>query len=102
MHMNHHKKIMSLSIIVSEIEGGGALRDFFLSIYSVYIFLQVALRIRPISTKESREGCQTALELIPNEPQVMIANSNKCFTYDYAFDGESEQVQIYSQERYAI
>jgi len=59
--------------------------------------VKVALRIRPISTKESREGCQTALELIPNEPQVMIANSNKCFTYDYAFDGESEQVQIYSQ-----
>ena len=70
--------------------------------YLSFQYLQVALRIRPISTKESREGCQTALELIPNEPQVLIANSNKCFTYDYAFDGESEQVQIYSQERYTI
>ena len=64
--------------------------DYTLSIYTP----QVALRIRPISTKESREGCQTALELVENEPQVLIANSNKSWTYDHAYDGDTEQVQV--------
>jgi len=59
--------------------------------------VKVALRIRPISTKESREGCQTALELVENEPQVLIANSNKSWTYDHAYDGDTEQVQVYSE-----
>ena len=29
--------------------------------------------------------------------KVVIANSNKCWTYDYAYDGDSEQVQLYTQ-----
>ena len=49
--------------------------------------VKVALRIRPQSAKETREGCQTALELVENEPQVRDSNSNKCWTYDYAYDG---------------
>ena len=34
--------------------------------------VKVAVRIRPISKKEKNEGCQTALEVVDNEPQVTI------------------------------
>jgi len=55
------------------------------------------LRIRPLVAKETREGCQAALELVPNEPQVLIGNTNKCFTYDFAYDGETEQAVVYQE-----
>ena len=32
--------------------------------------VRVAVRIRPINKKEKNEGCQTALEVVENEPQV--------------------------------
>ena len=35
--------------------------------------VKVAVRIRPISKKEKNEGCQTALEVVENEPQVRIS-----------------------------
>ena len=34
--------------------------------------VKVAVRIRPISKKETNEGCQTALELVDGEPQVLF------------------------------
>ena len=34
------------------------------------------MRIRPLVAKETREGCQAALELVPNEPQVI--KKKKC------------------------
>ena len=43
---------------------------------SCQTLFQVALRIRPLVPKELREGCQPALELVPNEPQV---NRNRFF-----------------------
>ena len=35
--------------------------------------VKVAVRIRPISKKEKNEGCQTALEVVENEPQVRLS-----------------------------
>ena len=32
--------------------------------------VKVAVRIRPLSKKENNEGCQTAVEVVENEPQV--------------------------------
>ena len=32
--------------------------------------VRVAVRIRPINRKETNEGCQIALEVVENEPQV--------------------------------
>ncbi|XP_023322864.1 chromosome-associated kinesin KIF4 [Eurytemora carolleeae] len=59
--------------------------------------VKVALRIRPLVSKETREGCQVALEKVENEPQVHILNTNKCFTYDYAYGDESEQEHVYQE-----
>jgi len=50
-----------------------------------------------LNSHEGREGCPSALELIENEPQVHILNSNKAFTYDFAFSVESEQEQVYEE-----
>ena len=32
--------------------------------------VRVAVRIRPINRKENNEGCQIALDVVENEPQV--------------------------------
>ena len=47
--------------------------------------VRVAIRIRPLSEKEETAGCQDILGLVPNRPQVTIKNSDKAFTYDYAY-----------------
>ena len=37
--------------------------------------VKVAVRIRPLSKKESNEGCQTVVEVVENEPQVQSSRS---------------------------
>jgi len=58
--------------------------------------VKVAVRIRPISKKEANEGCQTALEVVEGEPQVLISNTEKSFTYDFALGGSSGNEELYS------
>jgi len=58
--------------------------------------VRVAVRIRPINKKEKNEGCQTALEVVENEPQVHIPNTEKSFTYDYALGKDSTNEELYS------
>jgi len=58
--------------------------------------VKVAVRIRPISKKEKNEGCQTALEVVENEPQVYIPNTEKSFTYDFALGGQSTNEELYT------
>ncbi|XP_002736756.1 chromosome-associated kinesin KIF4A-like [Saccoglossus kowalevskii] len=58
--------------------------------------VRVALRCRPLITKELTEGCQKCLIFVPNEPQVIIGN-NKSFTYDYVFDPDSKQSAVYEK-----
>ena len=29
--------------------------------------------------------------------KVLIGNTNKCFTYDFAYDGETEQAVVYQE-----
>jgi len=59
--------------------------------------VKVALRIRPLVSKETREGCMRALELMKNEPQVHLLNTQKSFTFDYGYDDESDQMQVYQE-----
>lgn len=57
--------------------------------------IRVALRIRPQMPREISEGASTCIT-IPDKstPQVLLDN-DKAFTYDYAFDVDSTQNQIY-------
>eukprot|EP00092_Neocalanus_flemingeri_P020290 GFUD01021979.1.p1 GENE.GFUD01021979.1~~GFUD01021979.1.p1 ORF type:complete len:1250 (+),score=420.04 GFUD01021979.1:230-3979(+) len=58
--------------------------------------VKVAVRIRPLNRKENNEGCQTALEVVENEPQVFIPNTEKSFTYDYALGKDSTNEELYT------
>ncbi|XP_042121155.1 kinesin-like protein KIF21A isoform X14 [Peromyscus maniculatus bairdii] len=54
------------------------------------------LRIRPQLAKEKIEGCHICTSVTPGEPQVFLGK-DKAFTFDYVFDIDSQQEQIYTQ-----
>ncbi|XP_061778642.1 kinesin-like protein KIF21B isoform X4 [Nerophis ophidion] len=56
--------------------------------------VKVALRIRPQMAKEKIEGCHMCTLVTPGEPQVLLGK-DKAFTYDFVFDVDSEQQNIY-------
>ncbi|CAH1777611.1 unnamed protein product [Owenia fusiformis] len=58
--------------------------------------VKVAVRCRPLITKETVEGCQPCLTFIPGEPQVQ-AGKNRAFTYDFVFSPNQDQEVIYSK-----
>ncbi|XP_038172731.1 chromosome-associated kinesin KIF4A [Arvicola amphibius] len=57
--------------------------------------VKVALRCRPLVSKEISEGCQTCLSFVPGEPQVVVGN-DKSFTYDFVFDPSTEQEEVFN------
>ncbi|KAM3868664.1 kinesin family member 4 [Diretmus argenteus] len=57
--------------------------------------VRVALRCRPLVSKEINEGCQCCLTFVPGEPQVIVG-MEKGFTYDYVFDPAAEQEEVFS------
>ncbi|KAE8616161.1 hypothetical protein XENTR_v10008734 [Xenopus tropicalis] len=58
--------------------------------------VRVALRIRPQLAKEKIEGCHICTSVTPGEPQVVLGK-DKAFTFDYVFDIDSRQEEIYMQ-----
>uniref|UniRef100_A0A8C7KPH2 Kinesin family member 4 n=1 Tax=Oncorhynchus kisutch TaxID=8019 RepID=A0A8C7KPH2_ONCKI len=63
--------------------------------YDKSIPVRVALRCRPLVTKEINEGCQTCLTFVPGDPQVIVG-IEKAFTYDYVFDPTTEQEEVFN------
>ncbi|XP_067288178.1 kinesin-like protein KIF21B isoform X1 [Pseudorasbora parva] len=57
--------------------------------------VKVSLRIRPQMAKEKIEGCHICTLVTPGEPQVLLGK-DKAFTYDFVFDLDAQQHQIYS------
>ncbi|CAH6780270.1 Kif4a [Phodopus roborovskii] len=57
--------------------------------------VRVALRCRPLVSKEINEGCQTCLSFVPGEPQVIVG-TDKSFTYDFVFDPSTEQEEVFN------
>ncbi|KAI9025980.1 hypothetical protein CLU79DRAFT_743991 [Phycomyces nitens] len=58
--------------------------------------VRVALRVRPLTQKERLSNCSECLAFIPDEPQILIG-TDKSFTYDYVFDSNINQTQVYSK-----
>ncbi|XP_049327736.1 kinesin-like protein KIF21B isoform X2 [Astyanax mexicanus] len=56
--------------------------------------VKVSLRIRPQMAKEKIEGCHICTSVTPGEPQVLLGK-DKAFTYDFVFDIDAHQQQIY-------
>lgn len=57
--------------------------------------LSTLCRIRPQLSKEKIEGCHICTSVTPGEPQVLLGK-DKAFTYDFVFDLDTWQEQIYS------
>ncbi|XP_061488488.1 kinesin-like protein KIF21B isoform X5 [Rhineura floridana] len=57
--------------------------------------VKVAVRIRPQMPKEKIEGCHICTSVTPREPQVLLGK-DKAFTYDFVFDLDTWQEQIYT------
>lgn len=55
----------------------------------------VTRRIRPQLSKEKIEGCHICTSVTPGEPQVLLGK-DKAFTYDFVFDLDTWQEQIYA------
>uniref|UniRef100_A0A8K9X2R3 Kinesin family member 21B n=1 Tax=Oncorhynchus mykiss TaxID=8022 RepID=A0A8K9X2R3_ONCMY len=53
------------------------------------------IEIRPQMVKEKIEGCHVCTLVTPGEPQVLLGK-DKAFTYDFVFDIDSAQKQIYA------
>uniref|UniRef100_A0A8C0EI98 Kinesin motor domain-containing protein n=1 Tax=Bubo bubo TaxID=30461 RepID=A0A8C0EI98_BUBBB len=56
---------------------------------------EVLLVIRPQLSKEKIEGCHICTSVTPGEPQVLLGK-DKAFTYDFVFDLDTWQEQIYT------
>nr|XP_009664240.1 PREDICTED: kinesin-like protein KIF21A isoform X3 [Struthio camelus australis] len=54
------------------------------------------VRIRPQLAKEKIEGCHICTSVTPGEPQVFLGK-DKAFTFDYVFNIDSQQEEIYIQ-----
>ncbi|XP_037942329.1 chromosome-associated kinesin KIF4-like, partial [Teleopsis dalmanni] len=58
--------------------------------------VRVALRVRPLVHTEIERGCQVAVKrTAPGEQQVAV-NKNDLFTFNYVFDQDSTQEEVYS------
>ncbi|XP_024900401.1 kinesin-like protein KIF21B isoform X3 [Pteropus alecto] len=55
----------------------------------------VCLGIRPQLSKEKIEGCHICTSVTPGEPQVLLGK-DKAFTYDFVFDLDTWQEQVYA------
>ncbi|XP_070763044.1 kinesin-like protein KIF21A [Enoplosus armatus] len=69
-------------------------------VYLVIVFLNklsvfLCCRIRPQLAREKIEGCHICTYVMPGEPQVILGK-DKAFTYDYMFDMDSQQDDIYT------
>ncbi|KAA0707897.1 Kinesin-like protein KIF21B [Triplophysa tibetana] len=68
--------------------------DMFLMSHGLFVCLWVE-RIRPQMAKEKIEGCHICTSVTPGEPQVLLGK-DKAFTYDFVFDLDAHQHQIYT------
>jgi hypothetical protein len=58
--------------------------------------VRVAIRVRPLSTKEKLDGCRNALSVLTGTHQI-IAEGNRSFTYDYVYDVDSHQQGVFEE-----
>ncbi|XP_029850496.2 chromosome-associated kinesin KIF4 [Ixodes scapularis] len=57
--------------------------------------VRVAVRCRPLVCKEKIDGCQSCVQFVPGEQQIVLG-TDKRFTYDYVFPPEEAQEAVYT------
>ena len=60
--------------------------------------IKVAVRCRPMSSKELTRGCQSIVQITPKTIDIKATESShedKSFTFDHCYDDKSTQQQVY-------
>jgi hypothetical protein len=59
--------------------------------------IKVAVRCRPLSSKETARGCRSIVNITDKEVRIMGTDSDeeKTFTYDHCYFTDSTQEQVY-------
>lgn len=63
--------------------------------------VRVAVRIRPLVKSELDRGCQSIIDKVPNEPQVVFKN-NDSYTFNFVYAPEVTQEFIYTDSVQAM
>ena len=58
--------------------------------------VKVALRVRPLTSKEQMQNCTECIGYVPGVPQVVLGSA-RGYTYDHVFQPDSRQPDIYHQ-----
>ncbi|TMW46642.1 hypothetical protein DOY81_008278, partial [Sarcophaga bullata] len=56
--------------------------------------VRVAVRIRPLNSREIIDMCRTCTSVVSNEPQIILG-LDKAFTFDYVYDTTSTQSEVF-------
>nr|CAG8435967.1 6954_t:CDS:10 [Entrophospora candida] len=56
--------------------------------------VRVALRVRPLNSKEILQNCSECISLIPDAPQILIGQ-DRPFTFDYVFASDTPQGDVF-------
>jgi hypothetical protein len=67
--------------------------------------VKVAVRCRPMSSKEVARGCNSIVTVTQRTIQIKATESNqedKNFTFDYAYDGNCTQKEVYTDFGHSI
>ncbi|XP_011304610.1 chromosome-associated kinesin KIF4 [Fopius arisanus] len=59
--------------------------------------LKVAVRVRPLISSEVDRGCQNCIRVIAGEPQIQLTGTDKAFTYNFVFNSDVEQDNVYDK-----
>ncbi|KAF7418101.1 hypothetical protein HZH68_000754 [Vespula germanica] len=58
--------------------------------------IRVAVRIRPLIKSEIDKGCEECLDITPGQPQIIIKNTDRAFTFNYVFTPDVSQENFYN------
>lgn len=58
--------------------------------------IRVAVRIRPLIKSEIEKGCEECLDTTPGQPQIIIKNTDRAFTFNYVFTPDVNQENFYN------
>lgn len=60
--------------------------------------VKVAVKVRPLSSREAGNGNKSVVNKIPGHPQIVLNKTDgkeEAFTFNYVFDAEDTQVKLY-------
>lgn len=63
--------------------------------------VRVALRVRPLNTKEQLQNCSECIGFVPGQAQVVLGSA-RAYAFDFVFQPNSSQVEIFQQAAHPL